>query len=406
MTDQLYGDIPGIAEQEIAALKRQRIAEAMMAQAQEQVTPYQQAGRYVVPMHWTQGVAKLMQALMARRKDESSRKELASIADTVKKGREEALSTYESERATDPKGAVVRAMMNPYATAPMVRGAGIEYQGALQAENDKRDAEARALLEADKARERADLEAERIAARKEIADQSDQTRRDIAAMAGSMRQPPAPTMSEVVDPNDPSRMLRIDARLYKGGSVGDPGVLGVSGKTPEAAKAAETRGTGRESVTGLVTGLRSYYDTLNKGSGIVSTKEGGLSNVVSRIQSSGAGQFVGGAVGTENQQMRDQIKQQRPLLLNAIRQATGMSAKAMDSNVELQMYLQAATDPTIGYEANMSALDKIEELYGQSAGGASAAAGAEPPAAAGAPPAGVDPALWNAMTPEERALWP
>jgi len=41
-----------------------------------------------------------------------------------------------------------------------------------------------------------------------------------------------PTMSEVVDPADQSRMLRIDAKTYRGGTLGDPGVLGVSGKMP------------------------------------------------------------------------------------------------------------------------------------------------------------------------------
>lgn len=41
-----------------------------------------------------------------------------------------------------------------------------------------------------------------------------------------------PTLSEVVDPNDPTRMLRVDAKRYRGGSIGSPGVLGISGKMP------------------------------------------------------------------------------------------------------------------------------------------------------------------------------
>lgn len=37
------------------------------------------------------------------------------------------------------------------------------------------------------------------------------------------------TTAEVIDPTDPTRMLKIDARTYRGGSIGSPGVLGVSG---------------------------------------------------------------------------------------------------------------------------------------------------------------------------------
>lgn len=54
----------------------------------------------------------------------------------------------------------------------------------------------------------------------------------------------------------------------------------------------------------------------------------------------------------------------RPLLLQAIMKATGMSAKQMDSNAELKLYLATATDPQKGLEANLEALDRIESLYG------------------------------------------
>jgi hypothetical protein len=52
------------------------------------------------------------------------------------------------------------------------------------------------------------------------------------------------------------------------------------------------------------------------------------------------------------------------MLLQAIMKATGMSAKQMDSNVELKLYLATATDPTLDVAANRRALDKIEELFG------------------------------------------
>lgn len=175
-------------------------------------------------------------------------------------------------------------------------------------------------------------------------------------------------LSEIVDPKDPSRMIRIDANKYQGGSLGDAGVIGVSGKEPLAAKKEEQVGQGRDTVSSLVSTLKDYYDGLLKGGGIVSTKRGPMANIMSRTGSTAVGQAAGGAIGTKNQELRDSIKQQRPLLLQAIKQATGMSAKQMDSNVELKMYLAAATDPEIGYEANMSALQKLDELYGLSGG--------------------------------------
>ena len=45
--------------------------------------------------------------------------------------------------------------------------------------------------------------------------------------------------------------------------------------------------------------------------------------------------------------------------------ATGMSAKQMDSNAELKLYLATATDPTLDVASNKRALDMIETLYGR-----------------------------------------
>ena len=37
------------------------------------------------------------------------------------------------------------------------------------------------------------------------------------------------TLTEVLDPKDPTRMLRVDANVYNGGTLGDTGVFGISG---------------------------------------------------------------------------------------------------------------------------------------------------------------------------------
>jgi hypothetical protein len=45
-----------------------------------------------------------------------------------------------------------------------------------------------------------------------------------------------------------------------------------------------------------------------------------------------------------------------------------MSAKQMDSNAELKMYLAAATDPTLDLQTNLNALSQLESLYGKKDG--------------------------------------
>ena len=143
---------------------------------------------------------------------------------------------------------------------------------------------------------------------------------------------------------------------------------------------AQTVNAGRETVDTLITGLKDQYDILKKGGGIT-TKDNTIMNVPAYLSSTGAGQQAGKLFGTENQSARNTIVQSRPLLLAAIKNATGMSAKQMDSNVELKMYLAAATDPSLDYEANMKALNQLEDLYGINGGASGAKNNANLPSA-------------------------
>jgi hypothetical protein len=59
---------------------------------------------------------------------------------------------------------------------------------------------------------------------KQAKDLGDQIRlKEIEAGMGSV----APSITEVVNPDDPTQVLRIDAKQYKGGGVGSPGVIGL-----------------------------------------------------------------------------------------------------------------------------------------------------------------------------------
>jgi hypothetical protein len=122
--------------------------------------------------------------------------------------------------------------------------------------------------------------------------------------------------------------------------------------------------SGKELLTSQVISLRDTYDALSEKGGIVDTKAPWYKNLGAWVSSTGPGQTVGKALGTDTQSLRNTIAQSRPLLLNAIKQATGMTAKQMDSNVELQMYLRAATDPTADIQSNRKALQKLNDLFG------------------------------------------
>jgi hypothetical protein len=145
---------------------------------------------------------------------------------------------------------------------------------------------------------------------------------------------------------------------------------------------AQQQKTGAGTVGSVVADLRDRYRKLQEGGGIVESGGNTLSNIRAYASSSDAGQVLGGMLGTKNQGERDSIAMTRPVLLQAIMKATGMSAKQMDSNAELKLYLATATDPTKGLQANMAALDRIEQMFG---------GGARNPNSAGLPGAGAPP---------------
>ena len=131
----------------------------------------------------------------------------------------------------------------------------------------------------------------------------------------------------------------------------------------KANAAAEQKAVGAAGLDTTLATLRSAYDRLETGGGITSTKKSAMSNIGSAISSSGIGQMAGKMVGSENQSARNDVAMSRPALLASLMKATGMSAKQIDSNAELKLWLTTATDPTLDVEANRRALDSIESRY-------------------------------------------
>lgn len=148
----------------------------------------------------------------------------------------------------------------------------------------------------------------------------------------------------------------------------------VASATATATKAAELKAEqakklpAKRQVSSLLQKLRNAYETLNTAEAIPSSERGAFANVFDYLSTTGAGREVQRALGTAANKPLNEITGARKLLATAIKNATGMSAQEMNSNVELQLTLDALTDPTQGYESAISQLDTLEQLYG--AGGA------------------------------------
>lgn len=169
----------------------------------------------------------------------------------------------------------------------------------------------------------------------------------------------------VLQPSASGQM--IQSQVPDGVTI-DPGlVAGAKAQATAAGKwegGADQRQVGKERLTNQLGGMVRDYLTLNERGGIVNPDRPAMENFKARVRSSEAGQAIGGAVGTEEQSIRNRIENVRPLLMQGIMQASGMSARALDSNRELDFYLRAATHPTQDIYSNLVAIDVLDKTYG------------------------------------------
>ena len=182
------------------------------------------------------------------------------------------------------------------------------------------------------------------------------------------RAEPAPTITQIVDPTNPNQMITIDAKRYQGGSVGSPGVIGVGGKEPGAALRTNKVEAGKTQLADDLENLRASFLVLDKIRAIPSTERNPLSNLASFTAASGVGQIAGRAFSTEAQVEREVINSARTRLVNSIKNATGMSAQQLNSNVELQTMLKSISDPAQPVQAALRIIEDIENAYVKGAG--------------------------------------
>jgi hypothetical protein len=90
-------------------------------------------------------------------------------------------------------------------------------------------------------------------------------------------QPVAPTVTTVEDPNNPGKLLQVDARAYRGGGIGSPGVIGSARPSATAEKATNQQAQLRRDLDFAISELGDI------------TKDGGL---IDQSTGSGAGRLV------------------------------------------------------------------------------------------------------------------
>ena len=199
---------------------------------------------------------------------------------------------------------------------------------------------------------------------------------------GPGKEAPAPSVTQIQDPTDPTQMITINARDYKGGGIGSPGVIGLAGKTPAATAAATKKEEGKQQASDILDTLETAYTELDRRKAVPSERRSAGANILAYVAGTGAGQIAGRVVGTEAQTQRDIIQSSRNQLLNAVKNATGMSAQQLNSNVEFRSWLEALSDPTRSIEANRAILENMRKFIANNAKKAEAPASKPSPAPA------------------------
>jgi hypothetical protein len=196
------------------------------------------------------------------------------------------------------------------------------------------------------------------------------------------KEAPAPSVTQIQDPTDPTQMITINARDYKGGGLGSPGVIGLAGKTPAATAAATKKEEGKQQASDILDTLETAYTELDRRKAVPSERRSAGANILAYVAGTGAGQIAGRVAGTEAQTQRDIIQSSRNQLLNAVKNATGMSAQQLNSNVEFRSWLEALSDPTRSIEANRTILENMRKFIANNAKKAEAPASKPSPAPA------------------------
>jgi hypothetical protein len=171
--------------------------------------------------------------------------------------------------------------------------------------------------------------------RRDIAAQSNRTRMDIAGMGNQ---------------------TRMDIAAMNAANKRDLAGAKVSAKDDKVA-------AGSTQANDIIDQMILDFGSLKNKGGITSSKENNVGqNFGAWAASTGVGQTAGKVFGTAEQSLRNQITSNTRRLATAVKNATGMSAQEMNSNVELQTMLNSLANLEGDYESNITILNRLREF--------------------------------------------
>lgn len=152
------------------------------------------------------------------------------------------------------------------------------------------------------------------------------------------------------------------------GSLGGEKVLGPAEAPPPVKTAtqieAETRkADGAREMSRVLKTMLDEYKSLDEARGITNTNRGVLDNVQAYARASDTGQVIGRMAGSKDQSARDTINAMKPQVLSAVIAASGMSAKQLDSNAEMKLWLSATSDPQTSYQTVLKVTDNLLKKF-------------------------------------------
>jgi len=205
-----------------------------------------------------------------------------------------------------------------------------------------------------------------------LADQLEQKKVEAGFRAASQRAA-TPQMRLTTIQGQDGESYIVDAFQFVPGTnpaIGVPGVIGIApkkgvGTDARTTAAANQKEEGARKFNFILNRLDEIYKDLRQMKAITDTDKSISQNLTSFTATLSPVQMGQRAIGGKAQAMRDEIKALQATLLQSIMQATGMSARSLDSNKELEFYLQAATDPTKSFQTNISAMNTLRSLYGR-----------------------------------------
>jgi hypothetical protein len=157
---------------------------------------------------------------------------------------------------------------------------------------------------------------------------------------------------------------RSAAGAAAGGAGAGAAPAAPAGKPPTSAQVAKDKRMedARQAIAKDIETQLGYYQELAGIGAMTSPKRSAGANVIAYARSSGLGQEFERATGTSAQTLRDNIKNTRQRLFMQIKDATGATASQMNSNMEMQAWLNSMTDPQQSIETVQETLKQLDSV--------------------------------------------